>query len=123
MSAHHNRCHMNSRCAKYETCPMILFHKLVSGKWKLLILWYLNDGCLRFSELKSKLPDCTQKMLTNQLRSLEEDGLVHREVYPVIPPKVEYSLTDLGLKMIPLLEQMYDFGIEYANRQQKKEEA
>ena len=115
----HSRCHMNNRCAKYETCPMISFHKLVSGKWKLLIIWYLSNGCLRFSELKTKLPDCTQKMLTNQLRSLEDDGLVHREIYPVIPPKVEYSLTDLGSKMIPLLEQMYDFGIEYGKKQKK----
>nr|WP_270941969.1 helix-turn-helix domain-containing protein [Romboutsia lituseburensis] len=104
---------MNNRCAKYNTCPMILFHKLVSGKWKILILWYLSSGCLRFSEIKRKLPDVTQKMLTNQLRSLEEDGLVHREVFPVIPPKVEYSLTEMGQKMIPLLEQMYNYGIEY----------
>ncbi len=109
----HSKCHMSSRCAKYETCPMVLFHKLVSGKWKLLIVWYLSTGRLRFSELKKKLPDCTQKMLTNQLRSLEEDGLVDRTIYPVIPPKVEYNLTDLGKKMIPLLEQMYDFGVEY----------
>ncbi len=111
----HNKCHMSSRCAKYNTCPMILFHKLVSGKWKILILWYLSSGCLRFSEIKRKLPDVTQKMLTNQLRSLEEDGLVHREVYPVIPPKVEYSLTEIGEKMIPLLEQMYVYGIEYGD--------
>nr|WP_042271452.1 helix-turn-helix domain-containing protein [[Clostridium] dakarense] len=104
---------MINRCAKYDTCPMILFHKLVSGKWKLLILWYLSNGRLRFSEIKRKLPDVTQRMLTNQLRSLEEDGLVHREVYPVVPPKVEYSLTETGEKMIPLLEQMYNYGIEY----------
>lgn len=112
----HSRCHMSSRCAKYDTCPMTLFHKLVSGKWKLLIIWYLSTGELRFSELKAKLPDCTQKMLTTQLRSLEEDSLVHREIYPVIPPKVEYSLTELGMKIIPLLEMMYDFGLEYSNQ-------
>lgn len=115
----HNKCHMNKRCAKYNTCPMILFHKLVSGKWKILILWYLSSGCLRFGEIKRKLPDVTQKMLTNQLRSLEEDGLVHREVYPVIPPKVEYSLTEMGEKMIPLLEQMYNYGIEYVDTVEK----
>ncbi len=115
----HNKCHMSSRCAKYETCPMILFHKLVSGKWKILILWYLSSGALRFSELQKKLPDVTQKMLTNQLRSLEQDMLVNREVYPVIPPKVEYSLTDMGKKIIPLLEQMYDFGIEYSKNSDK----
>ena len=85
----HSKCHMSNRCLKYETCPMTLFHRLVSGKWKILILWYLSGGSLRFSEIKRKLPDVTQKMLTNQLRSLEEDGLVHREVFPVVPPKVE----------------------------------
>lgn len=112
----HKKCHMSQRCAKYATCPMVLVHKLVSGKWKILILWYLTSGSLRFSEIKRKLPDVTQKMLTNQLRSLEEDGLIHREVYPVIPPKVEYSLTDLGNKMIPLLEEMYSFGVEYGDK-------
>ncbi len=110
----HHKCHMSKSCAKYNTCPMTLFHKLVSGKWKILILWYLSSGYLRFSEIKRKLPDVTQKMLTNQLRSLEEDGLVHREIYPVIPPRVEYSLTEMGKKMIPLLEQMYNFGVEYS---------
>ena len=111
----HHKCHMSNRCAKYDTCPMTLFHKLVSGKWKILILWYLSDGSLRFSEIKRKLPEVTQKMLTNQLRSLEEDRLVHREVFAVVPPKVEYSLTEMGVKMIPVLEQMYNYGIEYRN--------
>ena len=116
----HSKCHMSDRCVKYKTCPMNLFYKLVSGKWKILILWYLSSGKLRFNEIKRKLPDVTQKMLTNQLRSLESDGLVHREVYPVVPPKVEYSLTNTGEKIIPLLEQMYDFGIEYSNDMNKK---
>ncbi|RDY24964.1 transcriptional regulator [Romboutsia maritimum] len=112
----HHKCHMNERCAKYNTCPIVLVHKLISGKWKILILWYLSSGCLRFSEIKRKLPDVTQKMLTNQLRSLEEDGLINRTVYPVVPPKVEYSLTKIGENMIPLLEQMYSFGIDYGKR-------
>ena len=106
----HHKCHMSNICAKYDTCPMTLFHKLVSGKWKIL----------RFSEIKRKLPEVTQKMLTNQLRSLEEDGLVHREVFAVVPPKVEYSLTDMGVKMIPVLEQMYNYGIEYRNYNNSK---
>ncbi|MEF9991018.1 MAG: helix-turn-helix domain-containing protein [Romboutsia sp.] len=110
---------MSKRCNKFQTCPMVLFHKLVSGKWKILILWYLSSGSLRFSELKRKLPDVTQKMLTNQLRSLEEDNLIHREVYPVVPPKVEYSLTDMGEKMIPLLEQMYIYGVDYSGNIEK----
>ncbi|MGL6106180.1 winged helix-turn-helix transcriptional regulator [Romboutsia sp.] len=115
----HHKCHMSHSCSKYETCPMTLFHKLVSGKWKILILWYLSSGSLRFSEIKRKLPDVTQKMLTNQLRSLEEDALVSREIFPVIPPKVEYSLTEMGGKMIPLLEQMYNYGVEYSESTSK----
>ena len=91
----HNDCRLNNRCAKYKTCPIILVHKLLSGKWKILILWYLSNETLRFSELKKKLPDTTQKMLTNQLRS--------------------YGLTDMGKNLIPLLESMYSFGVEYLN--------
>ena len=117
--ASHHKCHMSHSCAKYETCPMTLFHKLVSGKWKILILWYLSSGSLRFGEIKKKLPEVTQKMLTNQLRSLEEDGLVSREVFPVIPPKVEYSLTEMGQKMIPVLEQMYNYGVDYSDNTKK----
>lgn len=116
----HSKCHKSSSCAKYDTCPMFLFHKLVSGKWKLLILWYLSDGCLRFSELKKKLPDVTQKMLTNQLRSLEEDNLIIRKVYPVIPPHVEYSLSEMGEKMLPLLEDMYAYGIDYLSSENQR---
>lgn len=109
----HYKCHMRERCAHYSTCPMTSVHKLISGKWKILIMWYLSDSTLRFSELKRKLPDVTQKMLTNQLRSLEEDKLIFRKVYPVVPPRVEYGLTEIGLKMVPLFEAMYDFGIQY----------
>ena len=109
----HNKCHMRERCAHYSTCPMTSVHKLISGKWKILIMWYLSEDTLRFSDLKRKLPDVTQKMLTNQLRSLEEDKLIFRKVYPVVPPRVDYGLTEIGRKMIPLFEAMYDFGIEY----------
>lgn len=112
----HEECHMNTRCLQYETCPITIFHKIISGKWKILILWYLSNRPLRFSELKRKLPDVTQKMLTNQLRSLEEDGLVLRKVYPVVPSKVEYSLSDLGKEMIPLLDSMYDYGVKYSEQ-------
>lgn len=110
----HSKCHKSSSCAKYDTCPMFLFHKLVSGKWKLLILWYLSDGCLRFSELKKKLPEVTQKMLTNQLRSLENDNLITRKVYAVIPPKVEYSMTEFGVSLIPILKDLCNFSTNYA---------
>ena len=117
LAAQHSKCHMKNSCAQYQNCPMITVHKLISGKWKILILWYLSDQTLRFSDLKKKLPDITQKMLTNQLRSLEEDGLISRTVYPVVPPKVEYSLTKIGLEMLPLLKSMYDYGVTYNTSQ------
>lgn len=109
----HEECHMKNQCLKYDVCPMVLVQKLVSGKWKILILWYLSYKTLRFSEIKNKLPDVTQKMLTQQLRSLEEDNIIYRKVYPVVPPKVEYGLTDIGKKVIPILEMMHRFGAEY----------
>jgi DNA-binding HxlR family transcriptional regulator len=111
----HKLCHMRNQCIKHDVCPMNLFQNLVAGKWKLLILWYLSYNVLRFSELKSMLPGVTQKMLTQQLRSLEEDNIIYRTVYPVVPPKVEYGLTDAGKKIIPILEQMQKFGAEYLN--------
>lgn len=110
----HDTCHNKKSCKKFDTCPMVLVHKLISGKWKILILWYLCSGSLRFSDLKRKLPNVTQKMLTNQLRSLEEDGLIYRKVYPVFPPKVEYGLTEVGTNLLPLLKEMYNFGINYS---------
>lgn len=111
----HDACHNKQDCRQYGTCPMKLVHKLISGKWKILILWYLCGGALRFSDLKRKLPNVTQKMLTNQLRSLEDDGLIYRNVYPVFPPKVEYGLTGLGNSITPMLKEMYKFGIMYSN--------
>lgn len=110
ISTKHEQCHMKSRCKQYELCPMVSVQNLLSGKRKILILWYLSYQTLRFNELKHKMPDVTQKMLTQQLRSLEEDGLITRTVYPVVPPKVEYSLTGLGEKIIPILEAMHNFG-------------
>jgi len=92
---------------------MVVVQNLISGKWKLLILWYLSYGTLRFSDIKKRLPKVTQKMLTSQLRSLEEDKLISRKVYPVVPPKVEYSLTEVGKEIIPILEMMHSFGSEY----------
>lgn len=110
---HHEQCHMKDQCIKYDICPMLRVQEVVSGKWKLLILWYLSYNVLRFSELKKKLPSITQKMLTQQLRSLEKDQMIFRKVYPVVPPKVEYGLTDTGKKIIPILEMMHSFGVEH----------
>ncbi|MDW7674381.1 MAG: helix-turn-helix domain-containing protein [Bacillota bacterium] len=104
---------MRHQCQQYEICPMVLVQNLLAGKWKILILWYLSFSELRFMELKKKLPNVTQKMLTQHLRSLEEDKLISRKVYPVVPPKVEYSLTEAGRKIVPILQMMHSFGAEY----------
>ena len=93
-------------------CPVEATLNLIGGKYKSLILWHLSENTLRFSEL-SKLISATPKMLTQQLRELENDNLVHREVFPVIPPKVEYSLTDLGRSLMPILVAMRDWGAGY----------
>jgi DNA-binding HxlR family transcriptional regulator len=113
----HEECHMKEQCLKFDKCPMVLFQNLVSGKWKILIMWYLSYDILRFSDIKRKLPNVTQKMLTQQLRSLEEDNLIFRKVYPIVPPKVEYGLTEVGKKIIPILEMMHGFGAEYLSKE------
>lgn len=84
--------------------------ELIGGKWKGVILWHLTQKTLRFSQLKRRLPGITQKMLTQQLRELERDKLVHRKVYAEVPPRVEYSLTELGLTLQPILQEMCAWG-------------
>lgn len=95
-------------------CAVELTLQVIGGKWKPIILYHLGlSGTLRFSELKRIMPNITQKMLTQQLRELERDGLVRRTVYPQVPPKVEYDLTDLGASVLPLIDQLNDWGKEY----------
>ena len=94
-------------------CPVSTTLDLIGGKYKALILWHLADGKLRFSQLTKKISKATPKMLTQQLREMEAQTLIHREVYPVVPPKVEYSLTDLGRSLMPVLVAMRDWGAEY----------
>ena len=96
-----------------ENCPVEATLDLIGGKYKALILWHLSDRTLRFSELRSRIPKATPKMLTQQLRELETQELIHREVYPVIPPRVEYSLTETGRSLLPILVAMRDWGAEY----------
>lgn len=91
-------------------CPVSATLSLIGGKYKSLVLWHLVGKTLRFSELKSLVPEATPKMLTRQLRELENDGLLTRTVYPVVPPKVEYSLTDKGISLFPILKTMFDWG-------------
>ena len=109
----HEGCYLSDKCAKYDICPMILMQNTLAGKWKLLILWHLGGKTLRFSELQRKIALITQKILAQQLKSLENDKLITRKVYPVVPPKVEYSLTDDGNKLLPILVMMHKFGSEY----------
>lgn len=96
-----------------DNCPVEATLDLIGGKYKALILWHLSDSILRFSELRQRIPKATPKMLTQQLRELESQNLIRREVYPVIPPKVEYSLTETGRSLMPLLVAMRDWGAQY----------
>ena len=102
---------------KSETlCPVATTLGLIGGKYKALILWRLSAGTLRFSDLQRNI-SATPKMLTQQLRELETQGLILRKVYPVIPPKVEYSLTELGQSLMPVLIAMRDWGNGYLRMQ------
>lgn len=94
-------------------CPTELAMEILGGKWKLVVLEHLRGGVRRFGELQRLLPAITPRMLTRQLRELETDGIVHRHVYPVVPPKVEYSLTDLGRRLGPLLTELRAWGERY----------
>lgn len=92
---------------------------ILVGKWKPIILLYLlKDGTQRFSELKRKIDGVTQKMLTKQLRELEQEGIVAREVFPEVPPKVEYSITEYGQSLEPILEAMHEWGKKHTQLKQ-----
>ncbi|KMY48277.1 winged helix-turn-helix transcriptional regulator [Peribacillus loiseleuriae] len=99
---------------KFFNCEKELTLSVIGGKWKMLILWHLGkEGTKRFGELKALMPGITQRMLVNQLRELEDHLIIHREVYPVVPPKVEYSLTEHGRSLMPILDSMYEWGKYY----------
>ena len=94
-------------------CPVSATLDLIGGKYKALTLWHLAGNKLRFSQLNKLIPKATAKMLTQQLREMETQNLIHREVFPVVPPKVEYSLTELGKSLMPVLIAMRDWGSSY----------
>lgn len=94
-------------------CPVLTSLKIIGGKWKIPILYTLRNGTMRFNELQKAVPGVTQKMLTQQLRELEKDGLVHRQVYAEVPPRVEYSITPLTRKLEPILCSLCEWGLDY----------
>ena len=93
-----------------EVCPVTQAQDIIAGKWKIIILWHLSKQTRRFNELQRLLPKISKGILTRQLRELEEDQMVHREVYKEVPPKVEYSLTPLGQSFIPILDSMGEWS-------------
>lgn len=97
-------------------CPVETTLSLIGSKWKVLILRDLLPGTKRFGELKKSIGHVSQKVLTNQLREMELQGLVNRKVYAEVPPRVEYSLTDLGLSLKPILDAMWNWGEEYKTK-------
>lgn len=94
-------------------CPVAVTQNVLTGKWKIAILWVVGQKTRRFNELQRLMPKVSRGVLTQQLRELESDGLVHREVYKEVPPKVEYSLTVLGSEFIPVLKQILTWGVGY----------
>jgi DNA-binding HxlR family transcriptional regulator len=101
----------NKQCSPVQTTLNV-----IGGKWKPLILWNLRENKLRFSELNRRIDGITQKMLTQQLRELEHDGLVSRKIYPEIPPKVEYAITPYGKTLQPVLKSMCAWGEKHQER-------
>lgn len=104
----------NFKGKKYNN-PVELSLEIIGGKWKIPIIWRLKDDPKRYGELKRSLPNVTHKMLTQQLRELEQNEIIKRKMYPEVPPKVEYTLTLLGKSVIPVIDILNDWGEEYKN--------
>jgi DNA-binding HxlR family transcriptional regulator len=104
---------MEEKSDLFGQCPFVTAQKIIAGKWAVVILHNLSFKTLRFGELQRLLPELTQATLTKQLRSLEEYGLVNRYVFPQVPPKVEYSLTEIGKEFEPVLESISSWGEKY----------
>ena len=105
----------NFDCNKSGTqqCPVTTAINIIGGKWKTIILWLISNDITRFGEMYRSLPGITKKMLTVQLRELEADGLINRKVFPVVPPKVEYSFTATGESLRPIIEMLKNWGLEH----------
>ena len=111
---------MNEKTKELPACPVETTLTLIGNKWKVLIIRDLLTGTKRFGELKKSIGSVSQKVLTAQLRAMEEDGLIHREVYAEVPPRVEYSLTELGWSLQPILDAMVSWGNNYKNQAYEK---
>ncbi len=101
-------------------CPEIYAINLIEGRWILIICCLLNQGKQRFSELKRKIPNITERMLTLQLRKMEENQLITRTVYPEVPPRVEYELTESGKKLKPIIKKLEEWGVQHREMISKK---
>ena len=99
--------------AEVVPCPFVTAQQVLQGKWSILVLHHLADGPMRFNELRRRMPQLTAATLSNQLRYLEEHGMVARQVFAEVPPRVEYSLTPIGIKFKPGLDQIQIWGMEY----------
>ena len=107
-------------CSNYR-CEIELTLEVIGGKWKALILWHLGqEEVIRFNEFRRRIPEISQKMLTQQLRRLEDVGLVNRKIYNQVPPMVEYSLTEFGKELIPILDAMDNWGKKFVDFYEKK---
>ena len=108
-----------SKSVEVRDCPVTLCLKVIGGKWKPVILFLIKNSINRFGALQRALPKVTKQMLTVQLRELELDGVIDRKVYPEVPPKVEYSITEFGETIFPVIHKMKDWG-EFAMKSQSK---
>ena len=95
-----------------NNCPVTATMDVIGGKWKILLLHLINNDINRFGKMSMMLKDISKQMLTTQLRELEKDGIIERRIYPEIPPRVEYFLTDKGRSLMPIIEMMKDWGLE-----------
>ena len=104
---------MNELLFDAENCAIARISKVIQGKWTMVIIYILSECTLLFSEINIKLPNVTEASLTKDLRLLERHGIIHREVYPVVPPKVEYSLTEMGKDFLPILDSIEKWAQKY----------
>lgn len=101
-------------------CPIETVIHVLGGKWKPTIMWHLVESTRRYNDLEKLIPDVSQKMLTQHLRDLEQEGVIQRTVYPTVPPKVEYSLSEYGRTLVPVAEVMCAWGEQHNERKQKE---